>query len=130
MRLTTRPSGPALGTLGASQSWLERVSRLVHQLFVVFRLVLENLSSLEVCWIASSRYDSTCGQREVASDLLETDSRGSVVGGCVLASAGITARLLLRFRVARQDLCNVDANLNSSTILSLLSDSVLVGGWE
>ena len=43
---------------------------------------------------------------------------------------GITARFLLRLRVALHDRFNVDGNINFSTIVSLLSDSFLVGGWE
>ena len=61
--------------------------------------------------------DPTCGQQEVAGDLPETEPESKVLEtGAVWHQRGITASCLLRLEVARQDRCNVNANVNVSPI--------------
>ena len=67
------------------------------------------------------RCDPTCGQREVAGDLLETEpasevleaSLGGISGGLpqVMSCGSCVARLV--------PVCNIDANGNASSIVSL-----------
>ena len=48
----------------------------------------------EVCRIAAPpRCDPTCGQREVAGDLLETESKGKVVEAVLFGISGILPRV-------------------------------------
>ena len=72
-RLSTQAGGPVVWTLDASQLWLERVSRLKHQLSAAFG------------W--TSLIGGVCGLREIACNLLETEPEGRVLEAAFWASA-------------------------------------------